>query len=389
MALDEIIRSVVEGDVEQLLIYIPIFIIGIGFLIILITYVKDNWKTLSDKLSKLKKRRKPLSEEQQKIEVDYKKEIENILEKNNPTKAMDGLSVLINQYFLDLFDMHHSPAFAYEELIDELEKKGKPQLKGFCENLLRIEFSKNEVSREELEKVAYQFLDITKEYPLKKAEQISSKKFIQRINFFKRLSRFKRELQKDLEKKKTFKDKLNKVIEKTSKTIWKSVKDCFSSTKVPKKVSLTTVLEDVNQSRQKKESKAIFGEDRLTIEDFFYFLYLLIRKKIRKEKGKEEEKKREEEEESKRSEEKAEKKDEEKRRREEEKMKRRDEKERLKEEAEIEKLEEKKKKKEEELKKIKDKEKRRDGNDNKEDCEQPLHSEKELSTAEDKKEKED
>lgn len=280
--LDDIINSIVGGNIEQLLLYFPIFIIGIGLLVLIIFYVKDRWHIIlgwslkfkeKAKKSKIKKVIKKVEETRK---VDYKKEVENLLKDKDSTKAMDRFLVLINQYFAQLFNLH--PVFTYEELINELEKKKKVDLKTFCEKIVRIEFSKNEVSRQELESIANEFLNLTKTPSLRL--KLPSPKFIKNIKLFEKLKRFKEELQSDLEKEKTFEDKIEMVIEKVTKSSWGLIKGYFSSTKVPKKVSFDAVLEDVKQHKTSKGT--LFDEDRQpTIEGFFYFIYLRVRKKIR------------------------------------------------------------------------------------------------------------
>lgn len=281
MALDEIINSIVEGGVEQILLYIPILIIGIGCFVLIIFYLKDHWKAFADKISKLKKQpskpKQPDNRAKKKPGVDYKKEVEEITAKKNPTDAMDELLGLINKYFSQLLDMHYT--FTYEELIEKLEKEKKVRLEGFCEKLLQIEFSKDEVTRKELKDIASEFLKIMKEYPLKKGEQ-PSKNLLERIKIFNKLKRFTGELKKDLEKEKTVVDKFSKAIGKTSKTIWDSTKDYFASTKTPRKVSFHKVLKDAEERKRKPFFERIFHEEKPTIEGFFYFLYLLVRKKI-------------------------------------------------------------------------------------------------------------
>lgn len=292
MSLDSIIKSIVEGNVEQLLLYFPILIIGVGFLILITTYIKDHWKAISEKfkLSKLKKKTKlALSKKtakgitaRLKQKTDYKKETENILREKDPAKAMDRLSILINQYFSDMFDLHH--AFTYEELISELEKKGRTQLKEFCENLLHIEFSKNEVSREEIESTAHEFLNIIKKHPPKQTGIPTQKSLFKRIKFFNQLKRFKKELLIDLEKQKTIQGKLEKFIGKTSSSVWTSIRSYLLPAKVPRKVSFNKVLEDVNKHKPKKGLESFFDEDNPTVESFFYYAYLLIRKKVKERK---------------------------------------------------------------------------------------------------------
>ncbi len=286
MVLDEIINSIVEMNVEQLLLYFPIFIIGIGFLVIIITYIKNNWKTISDKFSKLKiklrptiapKKTKITLGEKQKLKIDYAKEVEKILGEKDPTKAMDKLSILVNQYFSSLFNLHYT--FTYEELIDEMKKRGKEGLKEFCENLLRIEFSKNEVSKRELEGIVEDFLGIIKEYPLK-TEGLLQRRFFEKIRFFNSLKRFKRELQKELEKRKTVEEKVEGVVEKTGKTVYTALKGYFSPAKVPKKVSFDALLDDVKERKKKTVLERMFYGEKPTLESFFYFIYLILRKSL-------------------------------------------------------------------------------------------------------------
>ena len=290
MALDEIINAIAEGGIEQLLLFFPILIIGIGLLVIAIPYIKGNWQTILSKLSKFKKKPIPSIskkiqspiEKKQKPEINYQKEVEEILKEKYSAKAMEKLSVLINQYFSQLFNLRH--VFTYEELINEMERKGRVKLKEFCENLLQIEFSKNEVSRRELENIAHNFLKITKEHPSEEIKEGVSKKPDKRAKFFNWLRRFKRELQRDLEKERTLEDKLERIIEKVGKSIWDFIKKFFSSTKVPKKISFKILSEGVKQHKPKKGLKAIFGDESPTIESLFYFIYLTMRKRIREKK---------------------------------------------------------------------------------------------------------
>ncbi|MBU4502880.1 MAG: hypothetical protein KKA79_09870 [Nanoarchaeota archaeon] len=292
MVLDDVINTIIEGNIEQLLLYLPIFIIGIGFLILVGPYIKNHSGTVKNTFSSLlsKFKRKPQGSEIKKIKekledkeqkIDYTKEVERVLKEKNPAADMDNLLILINQYFSQLLNLRY--VFTYEELIKELEKRRKSRLKEFCENLLELEFSKNEVSRAELESIAYEFLNIIKKHPLKWLKKPAPKEFIKRIKFLNRLRRFKKELQRDLEKKKTIQDKIDKVIEKIIKTVWKSIKHHFASTKIPKKVSFNAVLEDVNKHERKKGLKKIFDEEHPTVEGFFYFIYLVVRKKLREE----------------------------------------------------------------------------------------------------------
>lgn len=289
MAVDDIINSIMAGNLEQLLLYFPIIIIGIGALVMLGMYSKDHWHTVLNWIFELKELKAKKSKRQtkttgkeigEKQKINYKTEVQKILEEKNTTKAMDKFSILANQYFAQLLGLQQ--AFTYEELIKEFEKKEKKDLKEFCEDLLRIEFSKNEVSREELIGITNKFLKITKIHVLK--FELYKPRLIKRIKIFNRLSRFKKELQIELEKKKTVQDKISKVIEKTTEAVWDSIRDYFSPVIVPKKVSFNTVLEDVKQNRQEKSFKSIFREEKLTVEGFFYFMYLTLRKKIKENK---------------------------------------------------------------------------------------------------------
>lgn len=289
MIIDDLINMLMTGNVEQLLLYFPIIIIGIGVLIMLGMYAKDHWHVVLNWISELKNIKTAKSKRQtktlgkrieEKQKINYKTEVKKILEEKNTTKAMDKLLILINQYFAQLLGVQQ--AFTYEELIKEFEKKGKTNLKEFCEDLLRIEFSKNEVSREELVGIINEFLEITKTHILR--FELYEPGFIKRIKIFNRLSRFKKELQRELEKKKTIQDKISKVIEKTTEAVWGSVKDYFSPVIVPKKVSFDIVLEDIKRSKQEKSFKSMFDEEKLTVEGFFYFVYLILRKGIKESK---------------------------------------------------------------------------------------------------------
>ncbi|MDP2908888.1 MAG: hypothetical protein Q8N77_03715, partial [Nanoarchaeota archaeon] len=98
------------------------------------------------------------------------------------------------------------------------------------------------------------------------------------------LSRFKKELQRELEKKKTIQDKVSKAIEKTAETVWDSVRGYLSPVSIPKKVSFNKVLKDVKQNKQEKSFKSLFDEEQPTLEGFFYFIYLTLRKGIKENK---------------------------------------------------------------------------------------------------------
>lgn len=208
---------------------------------------------------------------------DYKKEIEEILKEKSPTEAMNRLSMIINQYFSKLFDLHY--VFTYEEMIKKLKKDGKIRLKEFREKFLSLQFSKNVVSKEELENITYEFLEIIEKHPLKKWEQ-PPKKAIRKIKFFIRLRRFKKELQREWRRGKTFEEKLDKVVGKTGKTLWGDVRGYFSSTKTPRTVSFNAVIEDIKKYNKKRGLTAIFEEDQPTVEGFFYFIYLIFRKRL-------------------------------------------------------------------------------------------------------------
>jgi hypothetical protein len=277
------------GNVEQLLLYFPIIIIGIGVLIMLGMYAKDHWHAVLNWTSELKKIKTAKSKRptkmlgkriEEKQKINYKTEVGKILEEKNTIKSMDRLLILINQYFAQILGMQQ--AFTYEELIKEFEKKEKTNLKEFCEALLRIEFSKNEISREELEGIANEFLEITKTHIFR--FELYKPGFIKRIKIFNRLSRFKKELQRELEKKKTIQDKVSKVIEKTTEAVWGPVKGYFSPVSIPKKVSFNKVLSDVKQNKQEKSFKSLFDEEQPTLEGFFYFIYLTLRKGIKENK---------------------------------------------------------------------------------------------------------
>lgn len=298
MDLEDIPKALAEGNIEQLILYFPIFVIGLGVLILIAVYMKGILKGLSGLLPNLKGISLPLprfkfKKPKRQLEgitgleesINYQKEVGEIRKITNPTKAMDELSILINQYFSQLFDLHH--IFTYEEIIKRLEKGGKIKLKEFCENLLHTQFSKNVVSKEELESIAQEFLEITKKYPIKIFE---SKKLKKRKSFV-RLRRFKKELQREWGKGKNLEDKLDKIIIKTGKTGWNFTKSFFFSTKVPKTVSFKAVLEDIKKYEKKEGITKIFKEDKPTVEGFFYFIYLTLRKgmmergKIKKIKG--------------------------------------------------------------------------------------------------------
>jgi len=286
MILDDMIRSIVEGDIEQILTYLPILIIIISTSILAGFYLTKSWPNLLDMMlrfvSKHKQVRpkKIIDAKQEKQNVDYPREVDNILKEKDASKAMDGLSVLINQYFSQLFNLHGT--FTYEELINEMEKRNKTNLKEFCENLIKIEFSKNEISRKELEEVADDFLSLIKTRSLRLI--ISPKRLVRKFKTIESFKRFKRELQRDLEKEKTIQDKIIRFVEKISKSSWSSVKGYFSPTKVPKKISFEEVLEDVMRQKTKKSLGTIIVEDKPTVEGLLYFIYLALRKRLRENK---------------------------------------------------------------------------------------------------------
>lgn len=283
MILDNIIRSIAEGNIEQILLYLPIFIILIGTSILAGIYLRDSWPTLLNMLLRLisKARRvKPqriveVKEEKQKI--DYPREIEDLLKEKDSSKAMDRLSVLINQYFAQLFNLHE--VFTYEELISELEKRKKINLKEFCEKLVRIEFSKNEVSRKELEDISDEFLSLIKKPSLRLI--ISPRRLVRKFKIIENFKRFRKELQRDLEREKTIQDKIVKFVEKIVTSSFGLVGGYFLPAKTPKKVSFEAVLEDVRQQKTKRSFRTIIAEDKPTVEGLLYFVYLAIRKKLR------------------------------------------------------------------------------------------------------------
>ncbi|MBM3199925.1 hypothetical protein FJZ53_03220 [Candidatus Woesearchaeota archaeon] len=286
MALDDVITSLMEGNLEQLLIYLPIAIIVVGALVMLLIYLKDNWGVIFDRFSKLKTRAiqtrpKKSGEPQEVRKIDYEQEVDEVLKEQEPMKAMGGLSVLINQYFAQLLGLHGM--FTHDELIDELEKKNKVNLKSFCEKLLELEYSKDEITKKELETIANEFLSIVKKHS-PKSSITHPREFVKESKLFEGLKRFKSELLRDLEKKTTLEDKLGKVIDKTFQEIWGFIKEHFTPVNVPKKVSFNVVLEDVGAKKKQKVLKNILSEERPTVESFFYFIYLAFRRRIRENK---------------------------------------------------------------------------------------------------------
>lgn len=293
MIFDNLIKAIVEGNIEQLLIYFPIFIIGVGLLVLLVISIKDSLKNVSGFLPsfrdisppsfKFKKPsfrfirpKKKRVEERVEKEVDYKKEIDKVLKEKSSIKAMESLSILINQFFSHLLGLHY--AFTYEEVIKKLEAGGKKGLKEFCEKLQQAHFSKDAVSREEVENIAYEFLDITKKYG-PKGEQLT-KKAVKKSKLLIQLKRFKKELQREWGKGKNIEEKLDKVVGKTGETVWDGVKGYFLPTKTPRTVSFNAVLKDIKKHERKKGLATIFEEDYPTVEGFFYFVYLVLRKRI-------------------------------------------------------------------------------------------------------------
>jgi len=283
--LDDLLTRLAEGNTEQILFYTPFLIIGLGILIMILIFIIRKLGNFSGFFAKLKEKFKSGKSKPVKSKTalkekkkDYKKLVSNALKITDPTKAMDELLIIINQYFSQLFNLKN--VFTYEELISKVEENVKNvKLKEFCEKLINIGFSDNEVSREELEDIAKNFIILTKKHPLHTGLRPRPKAYLNKLKIFRRFRRFRKELKAELSKKKTIKEKTDKVIEKTGKTIWDSVKQKLWHTKVPKQVSFDNVISDISKNKQKDLKTVLKEEEKPTLESFFYFIYLFIRKR--------------------------------------------------------------------------------------------------------------
>ncbi len=292
MTLDEILNSMLtEGNLEQILMYFPLVIIGFSILIMLLLYIKNNSKTVQSFLSefrvksKLQLRRLYYRIKKQNItkkkENKYEREINKILKYKDPTQAMDELLLMINQYFAEMMAMDY--IFTYEEIISKLEKQRKTHLKKFFEKLSNITFSKDEISKKELKTIAEEFLSIVKKRIERERQRRS--KFAPFFKYIRKFNQFRKELRKAIRSKESWEEKVNIAIQlslmKIWKSIWTPIKNTFTPTKVPKKVSFENILKEVKE--KKKETK-LFDDERPTVEGLFYFLYLMLRKRLHEKK---------------------------------------------------------------------------------------------------------
>lgn len=138
---------------EKLLFVIPVFVIVVVLIILLASYFTSPSKKGPEKKGK---------ETIQPEKINFREDFDNILRIENPEAAIRDLSLLINKFFSQLFQIRRS--FAYDEIRKEAEAYGFREIAELCNTLQNLNFGKNVHSADDFKGLSQAFKNALDSY---------------------------------------------------------------------------------------------------------------------------------------------------------------------------------------------------------------------------------
>jgi len=137
---------------ENLLLILPILVILVAIIIIFLPYITN---TIKKRIQAAK-----AAKEEVKVEdkVDFRAEYKKIEGIKDPNKAIKNLSILINRFLSQLFNIKR--AFTYEEIKKESEKQKYREIVELCKLLSELNFKKDNHTTQDFEKLSIAFKNI-------------------------------------------------------------------------------------------------------------------------------------------------------------------------------------------------------------------------------------
>ena len=134
------------SDPDKLLFAIPVFVIMVVVIILIASYFTSTSK------------KEPAREEEKTVQpekINFREDFNNILRVKNQEVAIRALSLLINKFFSQLFQIRRS--FAYDDIRKEAEAYGFREIVELCNILQRLNFGKNAHSPDDFKELSQAF----------------------------------------------------------------------------------------------------------------------------------------------------------------------------------------------------------------------------------------
>ena len=154
-------------NVENLLLILPIFIIIVAVAALFLSNIKRPKKKPKEKISG-KVMQTPVEvvaiEEKTKTEekINFRSEFEKTLDIRDPSVGVKTLSVLINKFLSQLFELDH--AFTYNEVRKLAKAYSSQEIVELCDKLSKINFGKNVHTNEDFRELGIAFVKVLNSY---------------------------------------------------------------------------------------------------------------------------------------------------------------------------------------------------------------------------------